>query len=99
MILDISNNGILVAADKNLNVSDRVLARLRLMPVPAMAEKKADAKADAKGPATKAPSGGPVQGPAGVGSKAAPAGKAPAKADSAGPKKPDSAGVKKPDQN
>jgi outer membrane protein len=99
MILDISNNGVLVAADKNLNVSDRVVAKLRLMPVPAMTEKKADGKADAKAPATKAPSGGPVQGPAGVGSKAAPgAVKAPAKADSVGPKKPDSAGVKKPDQ-
>jgi outer membrane protein len=99
MILDISNNGILVAADKNLNVSDRVVAKLRLMPVPAVTEKKADAKGDAKGPATKAPSGGPVQGPAGVGSKAAAGAKAPAKADSAGPKKPDSAGVKKPDQH
>jgi outer membrane protein len=89
MILDISQSGVLVAADKNLNVSDRVLAKLRTMPVPAIAEKKA---ADPKA-AGKAPLGGPVQGPAGIGSKS----KVPAKGDSVPPKKPDSTGTKRPD--
>ena len=90
MILDISQNGVLVAADKNLNVSDRVLVKLRAMPVPAIAEPKTDAA----GAKAKAPTGGPVQGPAGIGSKAAPTAK---KADSAGAKKADSAATKKPD--
>ena len=98
MILDISQNGVLVASDKNLNVSDRVLAKMRTMPMPVFAEKgtaagKADPKAGKAGP-----SGGPVQGAAGIGGKALPgATKAPGKADSVPPKKPDSTATKRPD--
>ena len=97
MILDISQSGVLVAADKNLNVSDRVLAKLRTMPMPTFAEKgsAAPGKADPKA-GTKAPSGGPVQGPAGIGGKA-PAAKAPTKPDSVPPKKPDSTATKRPE--
>ena len=97
MLLDISQSGVLVAADKNLNVSDRVLAKLRTMPTPTFVEAgAAGGKADSK--ASKAPAGGPVQGPAGIGGKSAPGGtKVPPKPDSALPKKPDSTATKKPD--
>lgn len=98
MILDISQSGVLVAADKNLNISDRVLAKLRTMPTPTFAEKgAAGGKADSKS-GTKAPTGGPVQGPAGIGGKAPIGGvKAPPKADALLPKKPDSTATKRPD--
>ena len=104
MILDISQSGVLVAADKNLNISDRVLAKLRTMPVPTLPTTKA-ADATAKAPAKAAPpAGAPVQTPAGIGrpggaaaaAAAAPAAKAPEKSDSA--KKADSLkAVKRPD--
>lgn len=94
MILDISQNGVLVAADKNLNVSDRVLAKLRTMPVPAIADKSAASKADPAKGGAKAPSGGPVQGPAGIGGKGLPA---PGKKADSTTKKPDSLATKKPD--
>ena len=98
MILDISQNGVLVASDKNLNVSDRVLAKMRTMPMPIFAEKAAAAgKTDPKA-GKAAPSGGPMQGAAGIGGKALPSGaKAPAKADSVPTKKPDSTATKRPD--
>ena len=61
-ILDVGqgNSGI-VAADKNLNISERVIAKLRTMPTPAMAAKK-DVKAAEKKPAQ----GAPMAAPAGV---------------------------------
>lgn len=97
MILDISQSGVLVAADKNLNVSDRVLAKLRTMPTPVFAEKGATTGAKSAPGGAKAPTGGPVQGPAGIGGKAqAPGTKIPPKPDSVPPKKPDSAATKKP---
>lgn len=66
MIFDIVQTGAIVAADKNLNISDRVVAKLRTMPVPTIAERqvaapgKGDPKASGKAPA------GPVSTPAGV---------------------------------
>jgi outer membrane protein len=96
MILDISQSGVLVAADKNLNVSDRVLAKLRTMPVPTFAEKGAAGTGKADPKAGKAPTG-PVQGPAGIGGKAPAGAKAPAKPDSVPPKKPDSTATKRPE--
>ena len=103
MILDISQSGVLVAADKNLNISDRVLAKLRTMPIPTLAEKSAaSSKADPRAGKAAPAMGAPVATPAGIGRPggAAPAGggaKAPSKADSAVTKKPDSTATKKPD--
>jgi outer membrane protein len=101
MIFDVSQSGAIVAADKNLNISDRVIAKLRTMPPPTIATGAA-AAGDAKG--AKAPVGAPVAAPAGVrgpGTPAGPAGtKRPdstAKADSA-KKKPDSTATKRPEQ-
>lgn len=83
MIFDVTQNSI-VAADKNLNISDRVLTRLRAMPAPVIAEK---AGAAPQGAAAKtAPSGAPVAAPAGVRAPGAPA----------GPTKPDSIRKKPP---
>jgi Skp family chaperone for outer membrane proteins len=67
MIFDISQSAAIVAADKNLNISDRVVAKLRTMPLPVIADRAAPAgsKADPKA-AGKAPTGGPVSAPAGV---------------------------------
>ena len=96
MILDISQNGVLVAADKNLNVSDRILTKLRTMPMPVFAEKSAAGSKAAPGKGGASPSGGPVQGPAGIGGKAPVGGKVPPKPDSVPPKKPDSTATKKP---
>ena len=58
-ILDIGqgNSGI-VAADKNLNISERVIAKLRTMPAPAVAAKKVD-KPTEKKPAQGAPMAAP----------------------------------------
>jgi outer membrane protein len=95
MIFDISQSAAIVAADKNLNISDRVIAKLRTLPVPTVAERAATpGKADPKA-AGKVPAGGPVSSPAGVrgpGGTTPPVTKRPdstAKADSAA-KKPDS---------
>lgn len=100
MIFDVSQSGAIVAADKNLNVSDRVIARLRTMPAPTIAAEAAG-KADAKG--GKAPAGAPMSAPAGVRGPGAPAGPAGAKrpdsttkADSA-KKKPDTTATKRPE--
>lgn len=98
MILDISQSGVLVAADKNLNISDRVLAKLRTMPIPTLPTTKAADAAAGKGAAKAAlPAGAPVQTPAGIGRPGgvAPAAKAPEKSDSA--KKADSLKTKRPD--
>ncbi|MBM4193230.1 MAG: OmpH family outer membrane protein [Gemmatimonadetes bacterium] len=98
MILDIAQGGLLVAADKNLNISDRVLAKLRTMPVPTVAERPAvDPKAAGK---AAPPPAGPTNAPAGIarpGSTPAPAAASTKKADSAATKKADSAATKRPD--
>lgn len=79
-IFDVGQNATIVAVNKNLNVSDRVVARLRVLGVPVIA---GPAKAGAPAPAAK-PSGMPVNAPAGLGRPATP----PAKPDSVPPKKP-----------
>jgi outer membrane protein len=102
MIFDVSNNGAVVAADKNLNISDRVVAKLRTMPVPTVAGSGAAPAGDSKA-AGKAPAAGaPVAAPAGVRGPGAPTGPAGAKrpdstskADSAR-KKTDTLAVKRP---
>lgn len=82
MIFDVTQNSI-VAADKNLNISDRVLTKLRSMPVPKIAEKTGAAGTPDN--ATKAPAlGAPIAAPAGVRGPGAPP--APAKPDSTKPK-------------
>jgi outer membrane protein len=60
MVFDIGGQGAsIVAADKNLNISDRVIAKLRTMPAPKVAAKTDSA---VKKPAV----GAPLQAPAGV---------------------------------
>lgn len=59
-IFDVASNSGIVAADKNLDISDRVIAKLRTMPMPVIGGVKADPKAtDPKKPgaATPAPAG------------------------------------------
>ena len=81
MIFDVGQNATIVAVDKNLNVSDRVVARLRVLGAPVIA---GPTKAGAPAPAAK-PSGMPVNAPAGLGRPTAP----PVKPDSTvPPKKP-----------
>ncbi|MBW7934914.1 MAG: OmpH family outer membrane protein [Gemmatimonadaceae bacterium] len=64
MILDVgSQANPIVAIDKNLNITDKVLVKLRSMPVPQVAVPTAPAGA-AKPPAT--PPAGPVAAPAGA---------------------------------
>lgn len=63
IIFDVSQNGV-VAADKNLNISDRVIAKLRTMPIPTAAAAVAE---PAAGPAkSTAPPTAPMSAPAGV---------------------------------
>ena len=95
MIFDVGQGASIVAADKNLDLSDRAIAKLRTMPKPVIATKTDSARR---------PAGAPLNAPAGVrapGTPAPPAGKKAdstgKKADSTGVKKPDSTGVKKPD--
>jgi outer membrane protein len=60
-VFDVSaQGGGIVAVDKNLNISDRVIARLRTMPKPVIAAKADSTKADKK------PAGAPANAPAGV---------------------------------
>jgi len=60
MIFDVAGGSGIVAADKNLDISDRVIARLRTMPTPKIAPKGDASKAPAK------PAGAPVAAPTGV---------------------------------
>lgn len=97
MIFDVAQTGAIVATDKNLNISDRVLAKLRTMPMPVIGTKAADATA--KG-ANAPPAGAPVSAPAGIrppGSKVPPAARpdSTSKVDSTG-KRPDSTTRKVP---
>ena len=60
-VIDVSSSSGIVAADKNLDISDRVLAKLRTMPIPALGGVKA---ADSKAAAPK--TGAPLSAPVGV---------------------------------
>ncbi|HEV8411692.1 MAG TPA: OmpH family outer membrane protein [Gemmatimonadaceae bacterium] len=83
-IFDVAQNATIVAVDKNLNISDRVIARLRLLGAPVITPKSDTPKTNA--PAAK-PSGLPVSAPSGVGRPT------PIKPDSNPTKKPDAAPV------
>ncbi len=61
-IFDVGQNATIVAVDKNLNLSDRVIARLRVLGAPAVPVKASTPPA----PAAK-PSGLPVSAPSGIG--------------------------------
>ena len=76
MIFDVGQNATIVAVDKNLNLSDRVIARLRVLGAPVIAGPAKSGTA----PAAK-PSGMPINAPSGVG-------RPPVKPDSTVPKKP-----------
>jgi outer membrane protein len=47
-LFDVANASGIVAADKNLDISDRVIAKLRTMPAPKAGEKKDEKKDDKK---------------------------------------------------
>lgn len=64
-IFDVGQNATIVAVNKNLNLSDRVIARLRVLGPPAVPV-KADTKAGTPATPSK-PSGVPVAAPAGIG--------------------------------
>jgi outer membrane protein len=83
-IFDVGQNATIVAVDKNLNLSDRVIARLRVLGAPVIA---APSRSTVPTPGTSKPSGLPVNTPAGIGRPATP----PVKPDSVPPKKPDAA--------
>jgi outer membrane protein len=86
MIFDVGQGAAIVAVDKNLNITDRVIAKLRTMPKPIIA---------AKTDSAKKPVGAPINAPAGVSRPGStpPATKRP---DSASTKRPDSTGSKRP---
>lgn len=79
MIFDVGQNATIVAVDKNLNLSDRVIARLRVLGAPVIAGPAKSGTA----PAAK-PSGMPINAPSGVGRPPV----TPVKPDSTVPKKP-----------
>lgn len=81
-IFDIGQNGTIVAVNKNLDLSDRVIARLRVLGPPTIAT-KAEPKATPKpaAPAAK-PSGVPIAAPSGIGR--------PPRVDTSTARKPDS---------
>lgn len=81
-IFDVGQTATIVAVDKNLNISDRVIARLRILGPPTIAAKAETAKPTTPAPAAK-PSGMPLNAPAGIGR--------PPKVDTNTTKKPDSA--------
>ncbi len=69
MILDVGSQGNpIVAVDKNLNITDKVLVKLRSMPTPQIAAPKPATAAPAAPGAAKPPAqpAGPVAAPAGV---------------------------------
>jgi outer membrane protein len=87
-IFDIGQNAAIVAADKNLNISDRAIARLRTMPKPTIA---------ARSDSARKPVGAPLNGAAGVTRPGTTPPQAPTKKpDSTATKKPDSTATKKP---
>jgi outer membrane protein len=91
MIFDVGQGASIVAADKNLDLSDRAIAKLRTMPKPVIATGKADS-------AAKKPAGAPLNAPAGVRPPGAPA-PVTKKPDSTATKKPDSTATKKPNED
>lgn len=66
VIFDVGGNATIVAVDKNLNLSDRVIARLRVLGPPTIAVKAETPKPTAPAPAAK-PSGLPLNVPSGIG--------------------------------
>lgn len=87
-IFDIGQNAAIVAADKNLNISDRAIAKLRTMPKPTIA---------ARSDSARKPVGAPLNGAAGVKRPGTTAPQVPTKrVDSTATKKPDSTETKKP---
>ena len=90
-IFDVGQNATIVAVNKNLNLSDRVIARLRVLGAPVIA---APGKSAVPTPGAAKPSGLPVNTPAGIGR---PTVTPPVKPDSVPPKKPDANPTKKPD--
>jgi outer membrane protein len=85
-IFDIGQNATIVAVNKNLNLSDRVIARLRVMGAPVVAPRADAPKSAVPAPGAAKPTGLPVNAPAGIGRPATP----PTKADTNPTKKPDS---------
>jgi outer membrane protein len=83
-IFDVGQNATIVAVDKNLNITDRVIAKLRLLPPP-VPTTKADASKSAVPSPSKPASGVPISAPAGVGRPAT----RPVKVDTNATKKPD----------
>ena len=65
-IFDVGGSATIVAVNKNLNLSDRVIARLRVLGPPTVATKAETPKSTAPAPAAK-PSGLPLNAPAGIG--------------------------------
>lgn len=61
LIFDVSSSSGIVASDKNLDISDRVIAKLRTLPIPVIGGVKADATK-----ATAPKTGAPLSAPAGV---------------------------------
>jgi len=67
-IFDVGQNATIVAVNKNLNLSDRVIARLRVLGAPVIA---GPAKSTGTAPAAK-PSGMPINQPSGLGRPSTP---------------------------
>jgi hypothetical protein len=86
VIFDVGQTATIVAVNKNLNISDRVIARLRVLGAPVIAGPKDAPKSQVPSPGAAAkPSGLPVNAPSGVGRPTTP----PIKPDSNPPKKPE----------
>jgi outer membrane protein len=81
-IFDVGQNATIVAVNKNLNLSDRVIARLRVLGAPVIA---GPAKSSTTAPAAK-PSGMPINQPSGLGR---PSGATPPVKPDTTPKKPE----------
>ena len=81
VIFDIGQNATIVAVDKNLNMSDRVIARLRVLGAPPIPTKADSQKAPAKPATPIKPSGVPIAAPSGIGR--------PPRVDTSSTKKPD----------
>lgn len=68
VIFDVNQNAAIVAVDKNLDISDRVIARLRVLGAPTIPLKADSPKSAAPKPATPVkPSGVPIAAPSGIG--------------------------------
>jgi len=66
-IFDVGQNATIVAVDKNLNLSERVIARLRVLGPPTVPIKADSQKAAPKPAAPTKPSGLPMSTPSGIG--------------------------------